>query len=223
MPIDPHSAIEVTAYSWVPPMARGLVRDLRVRWALEEIGLSYRSRLYDRRTSGPEDRLSEQPFGQVPAFREGDVAMFESGAICLHLAERSSTLLPRENPERTRAMSWSFAALNSIEPYVTMVQFVRLFDADKPGAAEFAPTVEARLNNQLLKLSEALGKKDWLEDEFSVADLLMVTVLRQLNRGDRLAPHPNLAAYVARGEARPAFQRALAAQMADFKDEPKGS
>lgn len=223
MPIDPHSAIEITAYSWVPPMARGLVRDLRVRWALEEIGLSYRSRLYDRRTSGPEDRFPEQPFGQVPAFREGDTAMFESGAICLHLAERSSTLLPRENAARCRAISWSFAALNSVEPYITMVQFVRLFDADKPGAAEFAPTVEARLNDQLLKLGNAIGTKDWLEGEFTVADLLMVSVLRQLSRKDRLQPYPNIAAYVARGEARPAFQRALESQMADFKDEPKGS
>jgi len=213
------SDIEVTAFSWVPPTARGLVRDLRVRWALEEMGESYSTQLYDRRVSGPEDRKPEQPFGQVPAFREGDVAMFESGAICLHLAERSEALLPRDPAARALAQSWTIAALASVEPYITMLQHVVLFDADKPGAAEFAPSTEARLAGRLEQLTEALGEREWLAGQFTVADVIMVTVLRQLWRNDRLGAHPSLAAYVRRGEARPAFTRALAAQLNDFEGE----
>lgn len=208
--------MEITAFSWVPPMPRGLVRDLRVRWALEELGLPYRTRLYDRRTSGPEDRKPEQPFGQVPAFRQGDVALFESGAICLWLAERHEGLLPQDEAGRARAMSWTFAALSSIEPAISMLQHMTLFDADKPGASEFLPTAEGRLADRLTLLAEALGDREWLDGAFSVADLTMVSVLRQLARRGRLARFPTLAAYVARGEARPAFQRALAAHMGDF-------
>ncbi len=210
--------IEITAYQWVPETARGLVRDLKVRWALEEIGLPYRTRLFDRRISGPEERQPDQPFGQVPAFREGDVAMFESGAICLYLAERSHVLLPRDAGGRARALSWSIAALNSIEPYISLIQHVCLFDADKPGAQEFAPSAEARLADRLSQLASALGDKVWLDDKFTVADLLMIATLRQLQRSNRLSPWPNLDAYVGRGESRPAFGRALDAQMADFKD-----
>jgi len=210
------SDIELTALSWVPPMARGLVRDLRVRWVLEEMGQPYHTRLYDRRTSGPEDRKPEQPFGQVPALRHGDISLFESGAICLYLAERNDTLMPADKVARGRVLSWTFAALSSVEPHISMMQHVRLFDVDKPGAAEFAPTVEGRLADRLAQLAEALGEQEWLAGDFSLADVIMVCVLRQLKRGDRLAPFPSLAAYVARGEARPAFQRALDAQMADF-------
>ena len=217
------SDIEVTAFSWVPPMPRGLVRDLRVRWALEEIGLPYSTRLFDRRISGPEERKPEQPFGQVPAFREGDVEMFESGAICLWLAQRSNALLPPDDAGRARAMSWTFAALNSVEPNILMVQYATLFDADKPGAAEFAPTLKGRLDDRLQLLSDALGEAEWLGGTFSVADLLMVSVLRQISRGNQLASFANLAAYVARGEARPAFQRALAAHMGDFIDDENGA
>ncbi|MGE3692493.1 MAG: glutathione S-transferase family protein [Novosphingobium sp.] len=211
--------MELTAFSWVPPMPRGLVRDLRVRWALEELGLPYGTRLYDRRISGPEDRKPEQPFGQVPAFTNGDVELFESGAICLWLAERYPGLMPEDEPGRAKAMSWTFAALSSIEPNVLMMQYTRLFDADKPGAAEFALTAESRLAEKLTLLAEALGDRDWLDGRFTVADLTMVSVLRQLTRGDRLAPFPTLAAYVARGEARPAFERAMAAHMGDFVDD----
>lgn len=216
MPIDPQSPFEVTALSWVPPLARGLVRDLRVRWALEEMGQPYRSRLSDWRTTSHEDRLADQPFGQVPAFAKGDVRMFESGAICLYLAEGSEALLPRDEPGRARAMSWVFAALNTIEPYITLVQFVTLFDADKLGAAEFTPTAQGRLRDKLTQLADVLGGRDWLDDRFTVADLLMVSTLRQLKRPGLLEPFANIAAYVARGEARPAFQAALAAQMDDF-------
>lgn len=218
MSVPSPDAIQLTGYAWVPPGARGLVRDLRVRWALEEMGAPYRMQLFDKRRDPVEAMLPEQPFAQVPAIVEGDVRMFESGAICLHLAERSDLLMPREEPARARVLSWSIAALNSIEPYVFYCQCVMLFDAGKPGAAELVPAAQERLHGRLTQLSAALGDKDWLEGSFSVADLLMVTVLRPLNRSGLLAPHPALAAYVARGEARPAFQRALAAQMADFTE-----
>ncbi|MCB2061188.1 MAG: glutathione S-transferase family protein [Novosphingobium sp.] len=207
---------EVTAFSWVPPMPRGLVRDIRVRWALEEVDRDYRTRLFDRRVSGPEDRKPEQPFGQVPAYREGNVALFESGAICLWIAEKHPGLLPEDENARASALSWTFAALNSVEPNILLLQYVTLFDADKPGAAEFVPTAQSRLADRLQQLSDALGERDWLAGEFSVADILMVSVLRQLGRGDRLDPFPNLVAYVARGEARAAFKRAYDAHMADF-------
>lgn len=208
--------LEITAFSWVPPMPRGLVRDLRVRWACEEIGKPYRTRLFDHRLDGPETRKPDQPFGQVPAMRDGPVEMFESGAILLYLAHDDERLLPFDPQARWKAVSWFMAALNSVEPNILMLQYVALFDADKPGAAEFVPTAQSRLAERLALLSEALGGNDWLAGAFSVADLLMVSVLRQLGRGDRLDPFPNLLAYVARGEARPAFQDALAKHMADF-------
>lgn len=217
MPIDGQAEIEVTAFDWVPELARGLVRDLRVRWTCEEAGLPYRPHLFDWRVNGPEERKPQQPFGQVPALREGEVEMFESGAICLYLAERSEVLLPRAPAARAKALSWTFAALNSVEPNILMVQYVRLFDADKPGAADFAPTAESRLADRLVLLAEALGDRDWLDGTFTVADLLMVSVLRQIKRSGQLGAHPVLAAYVDRGEARPAFQRAFDAHMADFK------
>ncbi len=213
------SEIELTAFSWVPPMPRGLVRDLRARWVLEEIGRPYRTRLFDRRTSGPEDRKPDQPFGQVPAMREGEAVLFESGAICLWLAERDPVLLPRDDATRAKVLSWVFAALNSVEPNILMLQYVTLFDADKPGATDFTPTAKSRLADRLLQLAEALGDSDWLAGQFTIADVLMVSVLRQLMRGDQLAPFPTLVAYVGRGEARPAFERALAAHMADFVED----
>jgi len=219
MPTESDAAIEITAYSWVPPFARGLVRDFRIRWVLEEAALPYRVKLYDRRTSGPEERQPEQPFGQVPAFREGAVRMFESGAICLHLAERSEALLPPGEAARSRALCWTFAALNSVEPAILQMQSVRVFNRDKPGAAEFAPTVEEHLRNRLNDLQAALGDREWLEDRFTIGDLLMVSVLRQLKRGRWFADFPRLGAYVDRGEVRPAFVRAIEAQMADFQED----
>jgi glutathione S-transferase len=211
--------IEITAYSWIPPFARGLVRDLRVRWTLEEIGLPYRTQLFDRRTEQGNSRIPEQPFGQVPAFRQGDVRMFETGAICLYLAERSDTLLPSDEVGRTRAMCWAFAALNSVEPAVMQLSVLNLFEADKPWAGERRPMVEGMVHDRLQHLSDALGERDWLEDRFTVGDLLMTTVLRNLKRTKLLDDYPNLAAYRARAEARPAFQRALEAQFADFIDD----
>ncbi len=210
------STPELTAFSWVPPMPRGLVRDLRARWVLEEMGQPYRTRLFDRRISGPEDRKPDQPFGQVPALHDGDAVLFESGAICLWLAERDPALMPRDEASRAKVLSWIFAALNSVEPNILLLQYVTLFDGDKPGAAEFVPTAKSRLADRLALLSEALGEQDWIAGPFTVADVLMVSVLRQLGRGDQLDPYPNLLAYVARGEARPAFQEAFAQHMADF-------
>ena len=177
------SQIELTAFSWVPPMPRGLVRDLRARWVLEEMGQPYRTRLFDRRTSGPEDRKPDQPFGQVPAMHDGDAVLFESGAICLWLAERDPALMPRDDVTRAKVLSWVFAARNSVEPNILMLQYVTLFNAEAPGAAEFAPTAKSRLADRLALLSEALGENDWLAGKFTVADVLMVSVLRQLGSG----------------------------------------
>jgi glutathione S-transferase len=215
MPIDPNATIEITAYSWVPPFAKGLVRDLRVRWALEEIGLPYRVLLFDRRTAEAETRIPDQPFGQVPAFFEGDVRMFESGAIVLYLAERSEILMPRDEAGRTRALCWAFAALNSIEPPIMQLLFT-LWDKDKPWAQERRPAAEQLARARLAQLADALGGKPWLEGEFSAGDLLMASVLQILRSTDLVAEHPNLANYLERAKARPAYIRALDAQMADF-------
>lgn len=220
MPVSDTAGIEITGYSWVPDFARGLVRDLRVRWTLEELGLDYRTRLYNRAVSGPEDRMPEQPFGQVPCFTEGDVQMFESGAICLLLAERSEALLPRDGAGRARVMSWAIAALNSVEPFLFSYQMAKLFDADKPGAAEYLPVTEERLRTRLIQLSDALGEGEWLTGRFTIADLLMVHVLAPLLKAGFDDMPVNLAAYVGRGQERPAYRAALVAQLADFTEAP---
>jgi glutathione S-transferase len=216
------AAIEVTAFAWVPSFARGYVRDLRVRWALEEIGLPYRVRLIGGAGGSPlgparpENFLLEQPFGQVPAYREGDLCLFESGAIVLHIGEKDERLLPRDPAGRARAIAWVFAALNSIElQTVTLAVLGFAFpDADWTEAARraFIPRVEMRL----AAVAAALGDKEWLEGVFTIGDLMMIDALRAVPEEGRLSAHENLAAYVARGTARPAFQRALAAQLGDF-------
>lgn len=215
MPIDPDATIEITAYSWVPPGARGLVKDLRVRWALEEIGLPYRVRLFDHRTAQAAARMPDQPFGQVPAFNEGDVRMFESGAIVLYLAERSDILMSRNEARRARTLSWAFAALNSVEPFVQQLMILQ-FSQDKPGAQAFRPTAEEMVRGRLAQLATALGDQPWLEGGFSAADILMATVLMQLRGTELVAEQPALAAYVERAAIRPAYIRALDAQMANF-------
>lgn len=220
MPVSETAAIEITAYSWVPEFSKGLVRDLRVRWTLEELGLPYRVRLYNRAISEAGDRIPEQPFGQVPCLVEGDVRMFESGAICLWLAERSDLLLPREAKARASAMGWAFAALNSIEPFLLSYQMANVFDADKPGAADYAPATEERLRARLGQLSDALGTNDWLTGRFTVADILMVQVLSPLMKRRLPGIPDNIAAYADRGQARPAYRQALADQMAGFTDAP---
>lgn len=211
---------EVTAFAWVPPFARGQVRDLRVRWALEELGRPYRVRLL----SGPErpkDYYLEQPWGQVPAYREGDLRLFECGAIVLHIAESDSEhrLLPRDPVARGRAISWLFAALNSVDPQLGALTLVDVFEAGSDWSKAARSAIVERVDSRLARLADWLGQRDWLEDQFTVGDLLMVATLRSTDHG-LLARHPTLSAYVARGEARPAFQRALAAQLADFVPDP---
>ena len=219
MPVDSNAPVRVSAYNWVPPFARGLVRDLRVRWALEELGRDYAVQLLDVRAERPADYLLEQPFGQVPAYSDAAVQLFESGAIALHIAESSETLLPRDAVERARAITWLFAAINSIEPPAQELAIIG-FNGDAAWAQERRPAVEQWVQKRLAQLSAWLGDKDWLEGRFTIGDLMMVTVLRMLRGTGLVEAHPNLVAYLARGEARPAFQRALDAQMADFEEEP---
>jgi glutathione S-transferase len=223
MPINPDAKIEITAFEWVPPFAEGLVRDLRVRWALEEAGFEYRVRLLGQQR--PIDYLKEQPFDQVPCFDDGTVKIFETGAIVQYIGEQSEALLPRDAQGKYRAIQWSYAALNSVEPGVQHRVLLDAFYGDqewaklrKPGADEFAKL-------KLKRVSDWLGDKQWLEgDRFTIGDLMMVTVLRLANKGGLLAETPNLAAYVARGEARPAFQQALADQIAPFREnQPEGA
>ena len=210
--------IEVSAFKWVPPFAQGLVRDLRVRWALEEAGFGY-----DDHLLGPEDQGSPayrawQPFGQVPAFRDDRVEMFESGAIVLYLAQKSDALMPADEAGRAMVMTWMFAALNSVEPFVTNLVLIDLFYAGEGWTVERRPQVEAALRRRLDDLQTALGERPWfVGDQFSGADILMATVLRNLRHTDILTDYPALDAYLERSTARPAFRRALAEQMAPFK------
>jgi glutathione S-transferase len=215
MPINPNAQIEITGFKWVPDFARGLVRDLRVRWALEEAGLDYRVRLLDQQR--PADYLKEQPFDQVPCFNDGTVRIFESGAIVQYIGEKTEALLPRDPQGKYRAIQWTYAALNSVEPGVQHRVLLDAFYADqewaklrKPGADEFA-------RNKLRRVSDWLGDKQWLEgDRFTVGDLVMITVLRMAKIGGLIEIGSNLEAYVERGEARPALQRALASQFAEY-------
>lgn len=215
MPINPQATIEITAFRWVPEFAQGVVRDLRARWALEEAGLDYRVELLGQ--DKPPEYVKEQPFEQVPVLRDGDVRIFESGAIVQYIGDKSEALLPREANARYRAIQWTYAALNSVEPAVQNRVLLDAFYADqewaklrKPGADEFA-----RL--KLKRVADWLGDKGWLEgDRFTIGDLVMTTVLRQAARGGLLDSFPNLAAYVARAESRPAFQRALADHLEPF-------
>jgi glutathione S-transferase len=215
MPINPRAPIEITAFEWVPPFAEGLVRDLRVRWALEEIGLDYRVRLLSQQR--PPEYLLEQPFDQVPTFRDGDVQIFETGAIVQYIGEKSDLLLPRQPQARARAIQWSYAALNSVEPAFMNLFAVTVFYADEEWAKLRRQGAEDFARLKLKRVSEALGDKHWLEGQFTIGDLLMITVLRFLRHTDLVAEFPNLSAYLERGEARPAFQRALADQLAPFR------
>jgi glutathione S-transferase len=217
MPVDRNAAIEVTAFAWVPDFAKGLVRDLRVRWALEEAGLSYRERLLDARNPRPEAYFQEQPFGQVPAYRDETVQLFESGAIVLHVGQRSEALLPRDTAGRARATAWLIAALNSVEPRVMEIAAIDIFHPDDEWARLRRPEAIENARRRLAHVAAWLGDKDYLEGAFTVGDLMMTAVLRGLRHTDLVAEHANLAAYLARCEARPAFQRALAAQLAVFE------
>ena len=209
--------ITITAFRWVPDFARGLVRDLRVRWALEEAGLPYRAKLI-----GPDDQASAdyralQPFGQVPAFEEDGVSLFESGAIVLHIGARSPALMPSDDAGRARATTWVFAAINSIEPRVAQLAELDIFAAGQEWAKLRRPEVEKFVKRRLGELAARLGERDYLEGRFTVGDLMMTTVLRILRHTDLVAAEPRLAAYQARCEERPAFRRALDAQLAAFE------
>jgi len=222
MPINPNAAIEITAFRWVPEFAQGVVRDLRARWALEEAGLDYRVRLLDQQR--PPEYLLEQPFDQVPTLNDGDVRIFESGAIAQYVGEKSEALLPRDTQGRFRAIQWTYAALNSVEPAILNLLLIDLFYAGEEWAKLRRPGAEDFVKLKLKRLSDWLGDKQWLEGvRFTIGDLVMVTVLRFLRHTDLVAGFPNLAAFVRRGEARPAFQRALADQLAVYKQfEPEG-
>jgi glutathione S-transferase len=222
MPVDSTATAEVTAYRWVPGFAQGLVRDLRVRWALEEIGRPYRVRLLDVTKPRPEEYFCEQPFGQVPAYRDDEVQLFESGAILIHIGMQDERLLPRDHAQRMRAIAWVIASLNSVEPAIFPLLMINVFNKGEAWTEEARPKFMERLNSRLKCMSDALSDNEWLEDRFTIADLLLVTVLRQLRGGHVLDQYPNLVAFVARGEARPAFQQALADQLAVFaENEPE--
>ena len=217
MPVDPAAAIEITAYRSVPPMAHGYVKDMRVRWALEEIDLPYRVRLVGG--AGGEkspEHLADQPFGQVPVYKDGGLTLFESGAILIHIGEKDERLLPRDRGGRARAIGWAFAALNSLEPFLQTLFFMSHLAEGKDWQSEAKAFVRPFAVMRLAQLSAVLGNKDWLEEAFTIGDLLMIDVLRAGAPPELIVPHPNLAAYVARGTGRPAFKAALAAQLADF-------
>ncbi|MGQ0700808.1 MAG: glutathione S-transferase family protein [Panacagrimonas sp.] len=208
--------IKVSAFRWVPPFAQGLVRDLRVRWALEEAGLAYEEHLI-----GPEDQSSEvyrslQPFGQVPTYEEGGLRLFESGAIVLHVAEGCEALLPSDPAAAARVKTWMFAALNSIEPAIQNLAEIDLFNARESWAQQRRPAVADRVRGRLADLARGLGTRDYLEGRFSAADILMTTVLRILRHTELVAESPVLAAYQRRCESRPAFAKALSDQMRPF-------
>jgi glutathione S-transferase len=210
----------LTAFNWVPDFARGVVRDLRVRWALEEIGRPYGTELLSARDPRPDSYLAWQPFDQVPAFAEGELKIFETGAILLYLGEHDERLLPSEPQARWTATAWLFSALNSVEPFVGRVVTYDLFHKDEDW---MPPAREAALGlcrQKLKRVTDALGDKHWLAGQFSVADIAMVTVLNNLRHTDLVAEYPTLAAYKKRGEERPAYQRALTAQLADFENQP---
>jgi glutathione S-transferase len=225
MPVTTDAAIEITAFRWVPEFAQGLVRDLRLRWAIEEVGLDYRVRLLG--PERPTDYLLEQPFDQVPCFSDGVVKIFESAAIVQYIGEKSDVLLPRDPQGRFRAIQWSYAAVNSVEPAFNNLFAVTVFYADQEWAKLRRQGAEDFARLKLKRVSEWLGDKTWLEGErFTIGDLLMVTVLRNLKHTGLVADFPNVAAYQKRGEARPAFQRALADQLAVYaanQPQPEGA
>jgi glutathione S-transferase len=210
------TTIRVSAFRWVPPFAQGLVRDLRVRWVLEEAGRSYEERLIGSADQGSAAYRALQPFGQVPAYEEDGLTLFESGAIVWHVAEQSRALLPTDTNGRARARTWMFAALNSVEPHLQNLTEIDLFHAGAAWAVERRPMVLERATRRLADLAKSLDGKEYLEDRFSAADLLMTTVLRIPRHTDLVAKFPTLDAYRNRCESRPAFRKALADQLATF-------
>jgi glutathione S-transferase len=210
----------ITAFERSPDRGRGLARDMRVRWALEEVGQPYDVRLVSFSEMKESTHRMLHPFGQIPTYEEGDLVLFESGAIVFHLAGRHAGLLPDDANARARAITWMFAALNTVEPPILELTTARILEGDKPWSKDRLPLVEDRVRDRLKQLSARLGSADWLDGAFSAGDLMMVSVLLRLKLSGILGEYPNLAAYVARGEARPAYKRAFDAQLAVFTGKP---
>jgi glutathione S-transferase len=208
--------ITITAFERSPDRGRGLARDMRVRWALEEVGQAYSVRLLSFGAMKEPAHCTRHPFGQIPTYEDGDLVLFESGAIVFHIAEHHAGLLPDDANGRARAIAWMFAALNTVEPPIVDRSIAALTERDKAWYGERLPILEDRVRGRLGELSSRLGDADWLDDAFSAGDLLMVTVLRRLDGSGMLEEYPNLSAYVARGEARRAYQRAFEDQLAVF-------
>jgi glutathione S-transferase len=206
--------IVITAFERSPDGGKGLARDTRVRWALEEVGQPYEVRLVSFRAMKEPAHLRLHPFGQIPTYEEDGLVLFETGAIVLHLAQRHQGLLPDDTNARARAIAWMFAALNTVEPPILDLVIAKFQEGDQPWAKERLPLVEDRIRRRLTQLAARLGDAEWLDDAFSAGDLMMVSVLLRLRPSGILDEFPNLAAYVARGEARPAYKRAFAAQWA---------
>ncbi len=204
----------ITAFAQSPDRGRGLARDMRVRWALEEVGQPYDVRLVSFDQMKEPAHRALNPFGQIPTYEEGDLVLFETGAIVLHIAGRHAGLLPDDTNGRARAIAWMFAALNTVEPPILELGNAMLLERDKPWCEARLPILRDRVRQRLDTLSRRLGGADWLDGAFSAGDLLMVTVLRRLGGSGLVEEYPNLSAYVARGEARPAYKRAFAAQLA---------
>jgi glutathione S-transferase len=210
----------ITAFERSPDRGKGLARDMRVRWAFEEVGQPYDVRFISFSEMKQSAHLMLHPFGQIPTYQEGDLALFESGAIVFHVAERHAGLLPDDANARARAIAWMFAALNTMEPPIVEYGMAKLVERDKAWYEARLPMLEDRVHARLRDLSSRVGDADWLDDAFSAGDLLMVTVLRRLNGSGLLEKYPNLSAYVARGEARPAYKRAFDGQLAVFTGRP---
>ena len=206
--------ITITAFERSPDRGMGLARDTRVRWALEEVGQPYEVRLVSFAAMKEPAHLKLHPFGKIPTYEEGDLVLFETGSIILHLGERHPGLLPHDANARARAITWMFAALNTVEPPILELANAKLLESDKPWSKERLPLVADRVRGPLKQISARLGEADWLDGAFSAGDLMMVHVLQRLKPSGLLNEFPSLAAYVARGEARPAYKRAFAAQLA---------
>jgi glutathione S-transferase len=207
----------LTAFRNSPDRGRGLARDMRVRWALEEVGQPYDVRLLSFDEMKAPAHLARHPFGQIPTYEEGDLTLFESGAIVLHIADRRGGLLPRDADARARAIGWIFAALNTVEPPIVERSMATILERDRPWYAARLTMLDGNIRVRLAQLSRRLGGADWLEGEFSAGDLMMISVLLRLGGSGLLEENPNLAAYVARGESRPAYKRAFAEQLAVFR------
>ncbi|MGK9283196.1 glutathione S-transferase family protein [Sinorhizobium meliloti] len=214
--------ITITAFERSPDGGQGMARDMRVRWALEEVGQPYDVRLLSFKAMKESAHLALHPFGQIPTYEEGDLALFESGAIVFHIAERHLGLLPDDAHARARAITWMFAALNTVEPPIVDREVAEYLEGDETWYERRLPFIDERIRRRLGELSGRLGNADWIDGAFSAADLLMVTVLRRLEGSGILEEYPNLCAYVARGKARPAYKRAFDAQLAVFTAAPTG-